>query len=100
MYSTAPTPNSIGNAALTSLAVMQRAEVQRRGAIAGYGVGLPMSRLYAQYFGGDLDVKSVEGLGTDCYLHLPKLGDNCENLPVLVRSSPGELDSSIPNQFS
>ena len=54
-----------------------------------------MSRLYARYFGGDLDIKSVEGLGTDCYLHLPKLGHNCENLPEIVRTSPGELESTI-----
>jgi pyruvate dehydrogenase kinase 2/3/4 len=92
MYSTAPTPASAGGE--TSLApFLEKAQLRRDGAIAGYGVGLPMSRLYARYFGGDLDIKSVEGLGTDCYLHLPKLGENCENLPQMVRCSPGELDS-------
>jgi len=95
MYSTAPAPASAEGE--TSLApTVTRAKLGRTGAIAGYGVGLPMSRLYARYFGGDLDIKSVEGLGTDCYLFLPKLGTNCENLPEMVRSSPGELDSNIP----
>ena len=30
-------------------------------ALAGYGVGLPLSRLYARYFGGELAIKSLEG---------------------------------------
>ncbi|KAJ2994354.1 hypothetical protein HDV02_001667 [Globomyces sp. JEL0801] len=32
------------------------------GPIAGLGFGLPMSRVYAKYFGGMLDVRSVAGL--------------------------------------
>ena len=64
--------------------------------LAGYGVGLPLSRLYARYFGGDLDVKSLEGLGTDAYLHLSRLGHNCENLPEVVAKSPAERDSTVP----
>ena len=33
--------------------------------LAGLGYGLPMSRAYARYFGGDLDIISMEGYGTD-----------------------------------
>jgi pyruvate dehydrogenase kinase 2/3/4 len=33
--------------------------------LAGLGYGLPMSRAYARYFGGDLDIISMEGFGTD-----------------------------------
>ncbi|KAG7086737.1 hypothetical protein E1B28_002670 [Marasmius oreades] len=40
------------------------------GTIAGLGYGLPMSRLYAKYFGGSLELMSLEGLGTDVYLKL------------------------------
>ncbi|KAK1278344.1 hypothetical protein QJS04_geneDACA015808 [Acorus gramineus] len=49
--------------------------------MAGYGCGLPISRLYARYFGGDLQIISMEGYGTDAYLHLSRLGDSEEPLP-------------------
>lgn len=50
-------------------------------AMAGYGFGLPISRLYARYFGGDLQIMSMEGYGTDAYLHLTRLGNVQEPLP-------------------
>jgi pyruvate dehydrogenase kinase 2/3/4 len=49
--------------------------------LAGYGYGLPVSRLYARYFGGDLQIISMEGYGTDAYLHLNRLGNVQEPLP-------------------
>jgi pyruvate dehydrogenase kinase 2/3/4 len=49
--------------------------------LAGYGYGLPLSRLYARYFGGDLQVISMENYGTDAYLHLNRLGNMAEPLP-------------------
>jgi len=67
----------------------------RHGVIAGYGVGLSLSRLYAQYFGGDLKIMSVDGFGTDVYLHLSRLGTGCENLPKVVLYSPSMRDSSL-----
>jgi pyruvate dehydrogenase kinase 2/3/4 len=53
------------------------------------GFGLPLARIYARYFGGELTLKSTEGYGLDAYLHLPRLGDSCEHLPLRVRTSPG-----------
>lgn len=53
------------------------------------GFGLPLARIYARYFGGELTLKSMEGHGVDAYLYLPRLGDACENLPRRVRHSPG-----------
>ena len=50
--------------------------------IAGLGYGLPISRAYCRYFGGAMDLVSMEGFGTDAFLHLKRLGDEDEPLPV------------------
>ena len=43
--------------------------------------GLPISRSYARYFGGDLSIVSMEGYGTDAFVHLSRLGHHSEPLP-------------------
>mmetsp|Transcript_25735 Transcript_25735/g.60626 ORF Transcript_25735/g.60626 Transcript_25735/m.60626 type:complete len:621 (-) Transcript_25735:637-2499(-) len=63
------------------------------------GFGLPLARIYARYLGGELTLKSLEGYGLDAYLHLPRLGNQCENLPLNVRFSPSNL-TSIPLRSS
>ncbi|KAJ3815498.1 branched-chain alpha-ketoacid dehydrogenase kinase [Lentinula aff. lateritia] len=45
---------------------------------ARMGIGLPMSNIFATYFGGSLDLKTLDGYGTDAYVRLPKLGTNLE----------------------
>uniref|UniRef100_A0AAY4CWC4 Protein-serine/threonine kinase n=1 Tax=Denticeps clupeoides TaxID=299321 RepID=A0AAY4CWC4_9TELE len=73
MYSTAPTP-TVGQ--------------QDRAPLAGFGYGLPISRLYAQYFQGDLQLYSMEGHGTDAVIHLKALStDSVERLPVYNKTA-------------
>ncbi|EED13217.1 mitochondrial pyruvate dehydrogenase kinase, putative [Talaromyces stipitatus ATCC 10500] len=42
--------------------------------IAGLGYGLPLSRAYAEYFGGSIAIQSLWGWGTDVYLTLSGVG--------------------------
>ncbi|KKA27549.1 hypothetical protein TD95_002397, partial [Thielaviopsis punctulata] len=42
--------------------------------LAGLGYGLPLSRAYAEYFGGGIQVESLFGWGTDVYLRLKGIG--------------------------
>jgi pyruvate dehydrogenase kinase 2/3/4 len=50
--------------------------------LAGLGYGLPISRSYARYFGGDLSIMSMEGYGTDAFVYLARLGDTREPVPI------------------
>uniref|UniRef100_A0A4W5RGE2 Protein-serine/threonine kinase n=1 Tax=Hucho hucho TaxID=62062 RepID=A0A4W5RGE2_9TELE len=59
MYSTAPRPDFGDN---------------HRAPLAGFGYGLPISRLYARYFQGDLQLYSMEGHGTDAVIHMKVRG--------------------------
>lgn len=49
------------------------AQKLRANELAGFGVGLPLSRLYARYLGGSLDLISLPGYGVHAYLFLPRL---------------------------
>ncbi|KAI7796418.1 pyruvate dehydrogenase kinase, isozyme 3b isoform X1 [Triplophysa rosa] len=73
MYSTAPTP--------------RLDPTQTTVPLAGFGYGLPISRLYARYFQGDLKLYSVEGVGTDAVIYLKALSsESFERLPVFNKS--------------
>jgi signal transduction histidine kinase len=51
---------------------------QQKLQIAGFGVGLPLSRLYARYFGGDVHISQMYGHGTDVFINLNRLGNHTE----------------------
>ncbi|NXF56154.1 PDK2 kinase, partial [Oceanites oceanicus] len=72
MYSTAPTPGGgTGGAPL-----------------AGFGYGLPISRLGGEYFQGDLQLFSMEGFGTEGGVYLKALStEGGERLPVYNKSA-------------
>lgn len=44
------------------------------------GMGLPMSRIYAEYWAGKLEIHSLEGYGVDAFLQISKLGNKNEVL--------------------
>ena len=44
------------------------------------GMGLPMSRVYAEYWAGQLELHSLEGYGVDAFLQISKLGNKNEQL--------------------
>uniref|UniRef100_A0A8C6UFM2 Protein-serine/threonine kinase n=1 Tax=Neogobius melanostomus TaxID=47308 RepID=A0A8C6UFM2_9GOBI len=90
MYSTAPAPS------------LEPGSVP----LAGFGYGLPISRLYARYFQGDLKLYSMEGVGTDAVIYLKALSsESFERLPVFNKSvwrhyktSPEADDWSNPSK--
>ncbi|KAK3378287.1 dehydrogenase kinase-like protein [Podospora didyma] len=44
------------------------------------GMGLPLSRVYAEYWAGSLSLHSLEGYGVDAFLQISKLGNKNEQL--------------------
>ncbi|UJR20887.1 hypothetical protein I4U23_023996 [Adineta vaga] len=77
MYSTAPRPVSSHDAQYSGPVPL-----------AGFGYGLPISRLYARYFNGDLEIHSVDGYGTDAYVYLQAVEDQAsEWLPICNRAA-------------
>lgn len=82
LYSTAPRPT------------MRPTEMA---ALAGYGYGLPMSKLYARYFHGDLIVNSYDGYGTDAIVYLKTNPGNAgEMLPIFNKTSTKQYKASVP----
>ena len=83
MYSTAPQPPSSG---------------QESAPLAGLGYGLPLSRLYARYFQGDLVICSYEGHGTDAVVYLKVLSSEAnELLPVFNKASQRRYQANLAN---
>jgi hypothetical protein len=48
------------------------------------GLGLPMTKIYTDFFGGSLSLRSLDGHGMDVFVRLPKLGTNKEAIEDIV----------------
>jgi len=80
MYTTAPEPSPSGDISAP---------------LAGYGYGLPLSRLYARYFHGDLILNSYQGYGTDAVIYLRALScDAHEMLPLFNKTTSSNYQSA------
>jgi len=91
MYSTAPRPS-------ISSDVYSPTE---NAPLAGYGYGLPLSRLYARYFNGDLLLSSIDGHSTDAYIYLKTLESQAnESIPIHNRATANNYKNTslVPNK--
>lgn len=63
IYTTADTPDlKLGN------------RLTERPILAGFGVGIPLAKLYAKYLGGEIYLTPIDGYGTDVNIYIHKLG--------------------------
>ncbi|KAI8341052.1 branched-chain alpha-ketoacid dehydrogenase [Chlamydoabsidia padenii] len=58
------------------------------------GIGLLMSKVYAEYWGGELQVISLDGYGTDAYVRIPRTGLLTENIGI-DESTSSQPSSSL-----
>jgi len=81
-------------AAELDVAPDEEAEKKRRMQLqlGGYGMGVPLSRHYAKFFGGDLHFSSVYGFGTDVSIRLNRLFSIEERQEADSMSSISEVD--------
>lgn len=60
---------------------------------SGGGYGLPIARLFARYFGGEVTFTSLEGFGSSAFIQAHRLGTNAEMVP-------GHATFSLPPLYS
>lgn len=70
-----PTGDDLGRDVNSSLASLSGRPPNLR-----LGMGLPLSRVYAEYWAGSLALHSLEGYGVDAFLQISKLGNKNEQL--------------------
>ncbi|KAJ3176533.1 hypothetical protein HDU87_005227 [Geranomyces variabilis] len=77
---TADTPTSAAAAASSSSSSSPCSLVTRKPPGLRLGLGLPMSKVYANYWGGDIEVISLDGYGVDAYVALRKSATALEGI--------------------
>ncbi|KAK9247602.1 branched-chain alpha-ketoacid dehydrogenase kinase [Lipomyces tetrasporus] len=66
---------SVGHATGQKKPISSLASLTTRSPTLRLGMGLPMSKIYAEFWGGKIAVKSIDGFGCDVFLHISKLGN-------------------------
>jgi len=62
--------------------------------LSGFGYGLPLSRLYARYFQGDIKAASYENHGTDIYIYVQALAkESVEKLPIWSETASSKMNT-------
>jgi len=87
-YSTAPSRilrknrfKNLRHAAMATADNEDHEYVTFRENFSGGGYGLPIARVFSRYFGGDLEMATVDGFGTDVFLYIPNLSEAAEVKP-------------------
>eukprot|EP00092_Neocalanus_flemingeri_P013144 GFUD01014163.1.p1 GENE.GFUD01014163.1~~GFUD01014163.1.p1 ORF type:complete len:452 (+),score=85.58 GFUD01014163.1:244-1599(+) len=63
--------------------------------LSGLGYGLPLARLYARYFQGDIKAASYENHGTDIYIYLRALAkESVEQLPIWSDTASSKISAT------
>ncbi len=60
---------------------------------SGGGYGLPIARLFARYFGGEVTYISLEGSGSSVFIQAHRLGNRTEMVP-------GHASFSLPSLYN
>lgn len=73
-----------------------KASLTKEGApLSGLGYGLPLARLYARYFQGDIKAASYENHGTDIYIYLRALAvESVEQLPIWSDTASSKISAT------
>jgi signal transduction histidine kinase len=82
LWSYSHTPNEFENFKKIKKMGASMAEREKQAYGEKLGFGLPMSKVYAEYWGGELSVMTMDGFGTDAYVRIPRLGNQAENLTL------------------
>jgi len=55
---------------------ISKENIERNPVISGFGHGLGLSKIFSNYFGGDIKIVSSYGIGTDIYIYIKKINSN------------------------
>lgn len=81
----------------TSAEKQNPSKTPEKAPLAGYGYGLPLSRLFARYLHGDLILNSYEGYGTDTLVFLKSREHEAnELLPIFNKTCSKQYKAAVP----